>query len=56
MLPADLETFVDDLVPLLHEEGGFPRQYQESTLRERFALPLSPLGPSPYQTHEGALA
>lgn len=39
LLHDDLERFVDQVVPILQSEGAFPRQYDETTIRDRFGLP-----------------
>jgi len=41
LLHADLERFVDQVVPILQAEGVFPRDYEEAgaTIRDRFGLP-----------------
>ncbi|MFZ2172627.1 MAG: LLM class flavin-dependent oxidoreductase [Rhodococcus sp. (in: high G+C Gram-positive bacteria)] len=39
--PSGLETFVVHVVPLLRKRGLFRHEYQEKTLRERFAVPLA---------------
>ncbi|MBC2639127.1 MULTISPECIES: LLM class flavin-dependent oxidoreductase [unclassified Rhodococcus (in: high G+C Gram-positive bacteria)] len=39
-LPSGLDTFVDEVVPLLRKRGLFRHDYAEKTLRERFAVPL----------------
>lgn len=44
-IPSGLETFVDEVVPILRRRGLFRHEYQETTLRERFGVPL----------HQGAL-
>lgn len=47
VLPNDLESFVDQVVPILQAEGVYPRTYEESgpTIRDRFGLPY-PVAPS----------
>jgi alkanesulfonate monooxygenase SsuD/methylene tetrahydromethanopterin reductase-like flavin-dependent oxidoreductase (luciferase family) len=51
--PEGLETFADQVIPLLQNRGRFRRSYEEKTLRERFGFPrpvrvLSPVrGPLP---------
>jgi hypothetical protein len=37
--PEGLETFVDQVIPLLQKRGRFRRSYDEKTLRERFGFP-----------------
>lgn len=37
-LPNLLETFIDEVVPLLQRRGLFRRAYQQQTLRERYGL------------------
>ena len=37
--PEGLETFVDQVIPLLQKRGRFRRSYEEKTLRERFGFP-----------------
>jgi FMN-dependent oxidoreductase (nitrilotriacetate monooxygenase family) len=38
VLPAMLEAFVDEVVPLLRERGLFRREYEGETLREHYGL------------------
>ena len=38
ILPAMLETFIDQVVPLLQARGLFRHEYSEGTLRERYGL------------------
>lgn len=38
ILPALLETFIDEVIPLLQQRGLFRRAYEEQTLRERLGL------------------
>ncbi|WPO48955.1 LLM class flavin-dependent oxidoreductase [Pseudomonas sp. S1Bt23] len=38
ILPALLETFVDEVIPLLQQRSLFRRTYEEQTLRERLGL------------------
>ncbi|WP_067678393.1 LLM class flavin-dependent oxidoreductase [Nocardia miyunensis] len=38
--PSGLTTFVDEVVPILRRRGLFRHEYAESTLRERFGLPV----------------
>ncbi|MFK0344268.1 hypothetical protein ACIQT6_11415 [Pseudomonas asiatica] len=38
ILPALLETFVDEVTPLLQQRGLFRQAYEEDTLRERLGL------------------
>jgi FMN-dependent oxidoreductase (nitrilotriacetate monooxygenase family) len=40
VLPGDLERFVTEVVPILQAEGVFPREYRESTIRDRFQIPF----------------
>jgi hypothetical protein len=35
--PRGLETVVDELVPVLQQRGVFHREYEDTTLRGRFA-------------------
>src|SRR2546421_164919 len=37
--PEGLETFADQVIPLLQKRGRFRRNYEEKTLRERFRFP-----------------
>jgi len=37
--PEGLETFADQVIPLLQKRGRFRRSYEEKTLRERFGFP-----------------
>jgi len=39
VLPDGIETFVDQVVPILQKRGLFRTEYGETTLRERFGLP-----------------
>lgn len=39
VLPSGLETFVDQVIPLLQQRGRFRREYAGSTLREHYGLP-----------------
>jgi alkanesulfonate monooxygenase SsuD/methylene tetrahydromethanopterin reductase-like flavin-dependent oxidoreductase (luciferase family) len=39
LLPSLLETFVDQVVPILQDRGLFRREYEGSTLREHYGLP-----------------
>jgi FMN-dependent oxidoreductase (nitrilotriacetate monooxygenase family) len=39
-MPDGLDDFVDLVIPVLQERGLFRRHYEESTLRERFGLPI----------------
>jgi alkanesulfonate monooxygenase SsuD/methylene tetrahydromethanopterin reductase-like flavin-dependent oxidoreductase (luciferase family) len=41
VLPEDLTSIVDGVVPLLQERGLFRTEYQETTLRERLGLPVA---------------
>ena len=43
-LPSGLDTFVDEVVPLLRKRGLFRHEYAEKTLRERFAVQLPEYG------------
>ncbi|MFF0816040.1 NtaA/DmoA family FMN-dependent monooxygenase [Rhodococcus sp. NPDC003318] len=45
-LPSGLDDFVDHVVPILRRRGLFPSEYTESTLRERFGVPLPLLQPA----------
>lgn len=38
ILPAMLETFIEQVIPLLQARGLFRHQYNEGTLRERYGL------------------
>ncbi|HST86645.1 MAG TPA: LLM class flavin-dependent oxidoreductase [Kineosporiaceae bacterium] len=38
LLPSLLETFVDQVVPILQDRGLFRREYEGSTLREHYGL------------------
>jgi FMN-dependent oxidoreductase (nitrilotriacetate monooxygenase family) len=38
LLPSLLETFVDQVVPILQERGLFRREYEGTTLREHYGL------------------
>lgn len=38
--PSGLETFVDEVVPLLRRRGLFRDHYEEDTLRDRLGVPL----------------
>lgn len=38
--PRDLEDFTERVIPLLQERGVFRTEYEESTLRARFGLPI----------------
>lgn len=40
-LPGGLELFIEQVVPLLQRKGIFRREYEESTLRERFGVPYT---------------
>ncbi|MCW2793160.1 MAG: class flavin-dependent oxidoreductase [Nocardioides sp.] len=42
VLPSGLETFVDHVVPVLQERGLFRLDYEGSTLREHYGLPVPP--------------
>jgi alkanesulfonate monooxygenase SsuD/methylene tetrahydromethanopterin reductase-like flavin-dependent oxidoreductase (luciferase family) len=42
VLPADLESIVEDLVPLLRAEGAFRTGYTATTLRGHLGLPVAP--------------
>ncbi|HTJ57440.1 MAG TPA: NtaA/DmoA family FMN-dependent monooxygenase [Devosiaceae bacterium] len=39
-LPDELDSFAELVVPILQDRGVFPRDYDGSTLRERFDLPF----------------
>lgn len=41
VLPTDLESFVDEVVPELQRRGRFRREYQGGTLREHLNLPTT---------------
>jgi hypothetical protein len=36
--PADLETFVDQVVPILRKRGLFRERYEHATLRGHYGL------------------
>ena len=38
VLPTMLDTFVDEVVPILQKRGLFRTQYQGDTLRDHFGL------------------
>lgn len=42
VLPADLTSIVDDLLPLLRAEGAFRSDYTATTLRGHLGLPAAP--------------
>lgn len=37
-LPSELETFIDQVVPILQDKGLFRREYRGTTLREHYGL------------------
>lgn len=37
-LPSELETFIDQVVPILQDKGLFRREYRGATLREHYGL------------------
>ena len=39
VLPSGLETFVDQVVPILQQRGRFRTEYEGTTLRDRYGLP-----------------
>lgn len=39
-LPSGLETFIDQVLPILRHKGLFREDYQGTTLREHYGLPL----------------
>jgi alkanesulfonate monooxygenase SsuD/methylene tetrahydromethanopterin reductase-like flavin-dependent oxidoreductase (luciferase family) len=39
-LPNELDSFAELVVPILQDRGVFPREYDGTTLRERFDLPF----------------
>ena len=39
-MPSGLEAFVDRVVPILQERGLFRRDYEGSTLRDHYGLPV----------------
>ena len=41
VLPTDLDSFVNEVVPELQRRGRFRLQYQGATLREHLNLPIS---------------
>lgn len=50
VLPDDLEWFVRLVVPLLQDAGAFPRSYEETTIRDRFGLPVPRSATAPVAT------
>lgn len=42
ILPASLDAFIDEVVPILQRRGLFRRDYRGSTLREHLGLPRPP--------------
>jgi alkanesulfonate monooxygenase SsuD/methylene tetrahydromethanopterin reductase-like flavin-dependent oxidoreductase (luciferase family) len=44
LLHDDLQRFVDQVVPILQAAGAYPREYGETTIRDRFALPYPQTG------------
>lgn len=42
VLPAMLDAFVDHVVPILQSRGLFRREYEETSLRGHYGLPLPP--------------
>jgi len=46
LVPEDLTTFVDEVIPVLQDRGVYPRGYDGRTIRERYGLGLpQPLAP-----------
>jgi FMN-dependent oxidoreductase (nitrilotriacetate monooxygenase family) len=41
-LPSGLETFISEILPILHEKGLFHPEYQGKTLRDHYGLPVPP--------------
>ena len=39
LLPQAATDFVDNVIPILQAKGVYPREYTESTLRQRFGFP-----------------
>lgn len=39
-LPSQLETFIDQVLPILRSKGLFREEYQGATLREHYGLPV----------------
>ena len=39
VLPSGLETFVDEVIPILQQRGRFRREYEGVTLRDHYGLP-----------------
>ena len=46
-LPSGLEDFVDQVVPILQERGLFRREYEGTTLRDHYGLPVPSRTTSP---------
>lgn len=48
IVPDDLQTFVDQVIPVLQDRGVYPRDYDGRTIRERYGLrlPQSALEPA----------
>jgi FMN-dependent oxidoreductase (nitrilotriacetate monooxygenase family) len=46
-LPADLDAFVDHVVPLLQRRGLFRTDYEGTTLRDHYGLPRPPARAAP---------
>ena len=44
VLPSGLEAFVDHVVPVLQERGLFRREYEATTLRGHYGLPVLAAG------------
>ncbi len=39
-MPSGLEDFVDQVVPILQRRGLFRREYEGTTLRDHYGLPV----------------
>ncbi len=46
-IPDGLDIFVDHVIPILQKRGAFRTEYEDSTLRGRLRLPVSPLSAGP---------
>jgi FMN-dependent oxidoreductase (nitrilotriacetate monooxygenase family) len=44
ILPSSLDTFVEHVVPVLQQRGLFRREYDGTTLRDHYGLPVPPSG------------
>ncbi len=40
LVPEDLTTFVDKVIPILQDRGVYPRAYDGRTIRARYGLTL----------------